>query len=271
MGYRLGKSGLLLVYALLILVPLIAVVLTSLKTNAEVYRHPLGLPASLQWHHYTDLFFDQSMGIYFKNSVIVTFVSVTLTLFLSSLIAFSITRMSGKRGQWLFLFFTLGLFVPAQVNMIPLYAMMADWNLTNSLLGLILVNTASTLSVGVFILTGFMKTIPKELFEAGTMDGAGNWRLYRHIGIPVSLPSLAATAIFLFVMHWNDLLYPLLLVTRDEYKTLPLALLQFQGEYTTQFPLLFTGVLIASAPMILIYVFLQRYFVMGVTAGSVKG
>jgi raffinose/stachyose/melibiose transport system permease protein len=134
-----------------------------------------------------------------------------------------------------------------------------------------LVNISVTLPVAVFILSGFMKTLPKELFEACTIDGANNWLIYRKIAIPLSLPSISATAIFLFVMHWNDLLYPLLFITKDDRKTLPLALLEFQGEYLTNYPMLFTGVMIASAPMILTYLFLQRYFIAGMTAGSVKG
>ncbi|MCD5323241.1 carbohydrate ABC transporter permease [Pontibacillus sp. HN14] len=114
-------------------------------------------------------------------------------------------------------------------------------------------------------------TIPKGLFEASCIDGSNNWKMYTSIALPLSLPSLSATAIFLFVMHWNDLLYPLLFITKDEYKTLPLGLLEFQGQYMTNFPMLFTGVMIASAPMIIAYVFLQRYFIAGMTAGSVKG
>ena len=155
--------------------------------------------------------------------------------------------------------------------MIPLYQLVFDLGLTNSLTGLIIVNTSVTLPVAVFILTGFMKSLPKSLFEASTIDGASNWQMYTKIAMPLSLPSLSATAIFLFVMVWNDLLYPLLFITNKEYKTLPLALLEFQGEYMTNYPMLFTGVMIASAPMVIAYIFLQRYFIAGMTAGSVKG
>lgn len=211
------------------------------------------------------------MAGYFINSTIVTLFSVSLTLFFASLIAFGISRLNNWIGNLLFGLFTLGMMVPAQVNMVPLYSLMLDLNLTNSLLGLILVNIAVTLPIAVFILTGFMKTLPKELFEASTIDGAGNWQMYIKVALPLSLPSLSATAIFLFVMHWNDLLYPLLFITDNAYKTLPLALLEFQGEYSTNYPMLFTGVIIASAPMVIAYVFLQRFFVAGMTAGALKG
>lgn len=211
------------------------------------------------------------MAGYFMNSVIVTLFSVTFTLIFASMIAFGITRLSSWLGNIMFTLFTLGMMVPAQVIMVPLYSLMLDLNLTNSLVGLILVNVSTTLPIAVFILTGFMKTLPKELFEASTIDGAGNWQMFTKVAIPLSLPSLSATAIFLFVMHWNDLLYPLLFITDNAYKTLPLALLEFQGQYSTNYPMLFTGVIIASAPMVIAYVFLQRFFVAGMTAGAVKG
>ncbi|MRX70775.1 ABC transporter permease subunit [Bacillus lacus] len=265
------KGGLLILYALLIIIPVLSIFFTTFKTPAEMYKNVLGIPENISPENYTSLVANESMGTYFTNSVTVTICSVILTLFLSSLIAFSITRLGKTIGNGFFILFLLGMMVPAQVNMIPLYQLMVELGLTNSLAGLIIVNTAVTMPVGVFILTGFMKSLPSSLFEASSIDGASNWKMYTKIAIPLSLPSLAATAIFLFVMHWNDLLYPLLLITDDQYKTLPLALLDFQGEYMTNYPMLFTGVILASAPMVIAYLFLQRYFIAGMTAGSVKG
>ncbi|MDZ5711400.1 carbohydrate ABC transporter permease [Jeotgalibacillus haloalkalitolerans] len=262
---------LLALFAAAIIVPMLVVIFTTFKSTAEVFSNIMGLPSSWSIENYVSIFVEQPMAKYFMNSVIVTLFSVSITLILASFIAYSVTRMFGWIGVVIFSLFTIGMMVPAQVNMIPLYQLVFDLGLTNSLLGLILVNTAVTLPVAVFILSGFMKSLPKSLFEAATIDGANEWKMYYKIALPLSVPSLAATAIFLFVMHWNDLLYPLLFITNNDYKTLPLALLEFQGEYATNYPLLFTGVLIASAPMIIAYIFLQRYFIAGITAGSVKG
>jgi raffinose/stachyose/melibiose transport system permease protein len=262
----------LIVYALLILIPLLVVVLTSVKTLQETFANPIGFPeGGLKFDNYAAIFQEQTMAGYFMNSTIVTLFSVSFTLLLAAMIAYGITRLNNWMGNILFTLFTLGMMIPAQVIMVPLYSLMLNFGLTNSLVGLILVNISSTLPIAVFILTGFMKTLPKELFEAATIDGAGNWQTFVKVAIPLSLPSLSATAIFLFVMHWNDLLYPLLFITDNAYKTLPLALLEFQGQYSTNYPMLFTGVIIASAPMIVAYVFLQRFFVAGMTAGAVKG
>ncbi|PRO65857.1 carbohydrate ABC transporter permease [Alkalicoccus urumqiensis] len=261
-----------LIYALLVIIPITMVILTSMKTMSETFENPLGLPGEgVNIANYIDIFRSETMLGYFINSSVVTLASVSFTLMFAAMIAFAITRLTNWIGTIVFLLFTLGMMVPAQVNMVPLYNVVLQLGLTNSLLGLILVNISVTMPVAVFILTGFMKTLPKELFEASTIDGAGEWKMFTSVVIPLSLPSLSATAIFLFVMHWNDLLYPLLFITDNNYKTLPLALLEFQGQYATNYPMLFTGVMIASAPMVLAYIFLQRYFVAGMTAGAVKG
>lgn len=271
MGYKFFKTGTILLYAFLVLIPILAIFMTTFKTPAEMYENILALPNSFGINNYVDIFREQNMGMYFKNSIIVTAVSVSCTIFFASLVAYAVTRLGGWRSNLIFGFFVIGMMVPAQVNMIPLYQLVFDLGLTNSLLGLMIVNIAVTMPVATFILTGFMKSLPRSLFEASAIDGATNWQIYSKVVLPLSLPSLSATSIFLFVMHWNDLLYPLLFITKDDYKTLPLALLEFQGEYITNYPMLFSGVIVASAPMIIAYVFLQRYFIAGMTAGAVKG
>jgi len=116
-----------------------------------------------------------------------------------------------------------------------------------------------------------MRTLPAELFEAVSIDGAGPWRTFRSVVVPMSVPSLAATAIFLLVIQWNDLLYPLVFITDPGKRTLPLALLDFQGQFLTNYPVLFAGVIVASLPIVLAYAFLQRFFIAGMSAGAVKG
>src|SRR5690625_5212890 len=187
------------------------------------------------------------------------------------MVSFVIMRLSNWKGALLYGLFILGLMIPNQVNMIPLYGVLDNLGLLNSLLGLILVTVTSTMSVSVFIIGGFMVTISKDMVEAGALDGASEWQLYTRIAIPLSLPSMAVAGIFVTVISWNDLLYPLLFIHSPGLKTLPLALLGFQGEYLSNYPMIFTGVVIASIPMIVAYVFLQKYFVEGITAGAIKG
>lgn len=261
----------LAIYAVLIVVPLAVVVFTALKTTTQMYADPFGLPTDPTLSNFTELLGGDRLGRSLANSAIVTVVSVSATLLLTSLASFAIVRLGGRAGTVIYVLFALGLAVPAQVAMIPQYVIFRQLGLTNSLLGLILINIAVTCSVAIFILTGFFQTLPKELFEAAEVDGASNWHIFWQIALPISAPSVAAVAIFLFVMHWNDLLYPLLFITDPEKATLPKALLDFKGEYSTNYPMLFAGVIIASIPMVVAYVFLQRWFVAGMTAGSLKG
>lgn len=267
----LFKQSLLLIYALLIIVPLSLVFFATFKNTAQLYNDPIGLPPQWDLNNYFQLFSSHNMFLYFKNSVVVTFTSVFLILLLGSMISYAIIRLPKYIGNLLFSFVTLGMMIPVQVNMIPTYILLARLKMLNSHLGLIIVTVATLLPICVFILTGFMKTLPQGLIEAAMIDGASHWKIYSKIIIPLSLPSLAAAAIFCFVITWNDLLYPMLLLKTGSLKTLPVALLQFQGEYLTNYPLIFSGVVVASLPMIIIYVFLQRYFVEGMTAGSIKG
>jgi raffinose/stachyose/melibiose transport system permease protein len=123
----------------------------------------------------------------------------------------------------------------------------------------------------VFILTTFFRQLPTDMFESAAMDGAGYLRQYFSIALPLSAPAMSATAIFLLVIVWNDLLYPLLLVTEESRRTLPLTLLAYQGEFFADYTMIFTGVLVASAPMVILYIALQRFFIAGLTSGAVKG
>lgn len=271
MIFTLGRRAILFLYALLIIVPLLVVLFGSVKTQPQLFANPFLPGSNPQVDNYSEVIMEQGIGRALLNSAIVTGSSVTLTLILGSLAAYGIARIPGWKGMLIFGFLILGMAIPAQANMIPQRVLFQNLGLLDTLLGLVLINIAITLPVATFIMGGFMKTLPRSLFEASSIDGAGPFHVYLRIALPLSAPSIAATAIFLFVIHWNDLLYPLLFIQSPSKRTLPLALLSFQGEFLTNYPLLFTGVVIASLPVVVAYVFLQRYFVAGMTAGATKG
>lgn len=271
MTWRLGRGAGLAVYALIIVVPLLVVLLGTFRTTQELFAAPLGLPTAPTLQNYATVLADGQITVALRNSVIVTTCVVLLTLALAAAAAYAFARMRGWLAVAAYGFVVAGLAVPVQAAMVPQFVLFDLLGLTDSLFGLIVVQTVVGLPVAVFILTGFMRSLPRELFEAADLDGSGTWRTFTSIVLPLSTPSLAAAAIFLLVISWNDLLYPLLFITDPANRTLPLALLGFTGEYLTDYPLLFTGVVVASAPLALAYVFLQRWFVAGLTAGSVKG
>jgi raffinose/stachyose/melibiose transport system permease protein len=269
-GRSIGEKAMLGVLAVLIAIPALVVLLSSFKTQGQIIKNPLSLPTKPSLDGYRSAQ-DTNILRALRNSVIVVVFSVPLTVLFASMTAFVVARMNNWRSRAIFIFFSIGLAIPAQVIGVQQSALFIDLKLNNSFKGLILINIAATLPVSIFILTGFMRTLPKELFEAATIDGASSWRSYRSVAIPLSMPSVAAVGIFLFVMHWNDLFYPYLLISDNAKATLPVAISSFRGEFSTNYPGLFAGLAIASAPMIAAYVFAQRWFVAGLTSGAVKG
>jgi len=271
MGYKFARGGLLTIFAVMIVVPVLVVLLGTFKSMQQLFDSPFGLPESWSIRNYVDVLTQHNMGQAFINSTVVTASSVFLTLFISSMAAYGIARLRGWKSVLIFGFLVLGMSVPAQANMIPQYVLFGRLGLLNNLLGLILINVVTGIPVSTFIMGSFMKTLPHEMFEAAAVDGVGPARAYYRIALPLSGPSIAAAAIFLFVIQWNELLYPLLFIQSPDKQTIPLRLLGFQGEFLTNYPLLFTGVAIASIPITIAYVLLQRYFVEGMTSGAVKG
>lgn len=261
----------LLTFALLVVAPLSLVVFTTFKTTRELYAAPLAPPTTLRLDAYRDLLARASMGTYFRNSIVVTLATVVIVLLLGSLVAHAIARSRSWKATALFAFFVAGLMVAPQVYMSPLFVVVDYLGLVNRLPGVVLVTAASQLPIAVLILTGFMRSIPLDLLDAAQVDGASEWGLYRRVVVPLTAPAFATLGIFSLVITWNDLLFPLLFLRSDQVRTLPLALLSFRGEYVTNYPVLFAGVVLATLPLLLAYVFLQRYFIEGMTAGSVKG
>ena len=271
MLYKSTKNFLLTAFAFIVLIPCSIVVLGTFKTDAEIYSTPLALPKTWTLNNFRTLFDSGGLITPFKNSVIVSMSSVFITLLLASMAAYAIARSVTISGKVLFFLFTLGLAIPGQVNIIPIFHLFVNLHLNNSLIGLILVNIALTLPISIFILSAFFRDLPKEMFECAGMDGAGQFRIYRSIALPLSKPALGATAIFLFVICWNDLLYPLMLITETGKKTLPLVLIDYKGEYFASYSMQFAAILVASLPMVVMYLFMQRTFQAGLTAGAVKG
>ena len=271
MVYKIFKNSLLSLFAAAIIIPTSIVILGTFKTDLEIYTKPLALPKSFNLDNFKALFADGQMLTPFKNSVIVSVFSVFFTLLFASMVAFAISRSITITGKVLFGLFALGLAIPGQINIVPIFTLFVKLGLNNSLLGLILVNIALTLPISVFIITAFFKDLPKEMFESAGLDGANHWRIYRSIALPLARPAVGATGIFLFVITWNDLLYPLMLINEASKKTLPLVLIDFKGEFATSYSMLFTAIIVASIPMVVMYIVAQKSFIAGLTAGAVKG
>lgn len=271
MFLRVFRTILLAGFSFVIIVPLLLVAFTSLKTTGQFYLDPLGLPLKWNFDNFKALFHGQPMWAYFLNSVVITASTVVLELLLATMISYGILRSGKRLSRGMYALFAVGLTIPSQINMVPIYLLMHKLGLTNTLSGLVAVTLALLMPLSVFMLAGFMRALPREIIEAGSIDGASEWRLMVQIAVPLSAPYLAATAAFLSVIVWNDLLFPMLLINAKNKLTLPLAMLQFRGEFVANYTMLMTGVVVTSLPMIVLYVFLQKYFISGALAGSLKG
>jgi raffinose/stachyose/melibiose transport system permease protein len=271
MIYRFGRTAIHAFALGMILAPVSIILLATFKQDLEILINPFSLPENFSLSNYSQLTRTTGITQSAWNSTKVTLISVSLTLALASMTSYAIARLTKVNGAILFSLFALGLTIPAQVNILPIFILFNDLGLTNSHFGLILANLVSALPISVFIITAFFRELPKEMIEAAEIDGASHLRVFLKIILPLSTPALGATSIFLFVIFWNDLLFPLLLLSQKDLHTLPLTLLGFRGEFYTSYSLLFTGVVIASAPLVVMYLFMQRYFVAGLTSGAVKG
>jgi len=262
---------LLVLLVIIIVGPFLILLSTALKTNAEVFKDPLGLPKVIRFTAFTTVIKDPRMLRYFLNSIIITVTTNVILTVLAVGASYAVARFTGWFGTALFGFFTMGMMIPTQVNMVPLYLLMSKIGLTNSYAGIIMVYIGFAMSFSVMVMSSFMRTLPASLLEAALLDGCGEGRTLMYIVAPLSMPSIATVVTFNFVWVWNDLFFPLMLLTRERMRTLPLGLLQYTGEYMSNYPVLFAGVLVAAVPMALVYMFMQRYFVEGLTAGAIKG
>ena len=220
------------------------------------------------WNNYTDLFDKFSFGTYLWNSVFITVVATALTLLFNSMAAFALSKYRFKGQKFVFLLIIATLMIPPTIILVPVFLVINQVGLLNSLWGVILPAVATP--TGVFLLRQYMLTIPDELIEAARMDHASEWRIYWRIVLPLSAPALAVLAIFSVMWRWNDFLLPLIVLSQNEFFTLQLALNSFQGELNTQWHYLLAMTVITLLPVTLVFAFLQRYITTGIAGAGVK-
>lgn len=270
---RRGPFGyvVLIVAALLALVPFLFAVLGSLRTAGQISADPLGLPDPVIWDNYAAVLGGDVFWRPLLNSILVGVCTVVFVLVSGTLATFALSRFGFRGRESVYGFFTLGLLFPAAVAILPLYLMLRQLDLLNTPLGVALPQAAFALPVTIVILRPFFQSIPKELEEAASMDGAGPMRFFAQILLPMSVPALITVSILALVTSWNGYLLPLLILTDPQTWTLPLGLAQFSGSYTFDTARVLAYAVLAMMPTILAYGIAERYIVQGMTAGAVKG
>ncbi len=256
------------VLSLTILVPLYFTVVTALKTPAEAGT--FSLPTSWQWHNFVDAWNKVNYPKAALNSGIVTVCAVVITLLTNTFVAYAVARNMDKRFfRFLYYFFIAAMFVPFPVVMLPIAKQFGSWHMDN-VIGLILLYVVLGLGTNLFIATGFIRSIPTALEEAARLDGAGTWRIFWTIIFPLMGPINATIAITTALWAWNDFLLPLIVLTDQSSQTIPLAQYVFSSQFATNYPMAFSSYLMALAPILIVYLFAQKWVISGVMRGAVK-
>lgn len=262
---------LLVVFAIVWLMPFVTIVLSATRTQGDLISNGVfSIPENVRWQNFVDAWNTGGFTDYFKNSLLLIVVKVPLGILIASLAAYPLAKMRFPGRDWIFIYFLIGLAVPVQVTLQPLLVMMKNLGIANSLAALIPPYLAFGLPFQIFVMRGFFRLLPNELLEAARVDGASNTSIFFRIMLPLSLPALATLAIIDTLATWNEFLIALVLISGTASRTVPVGLLQFQGEFSSQYTLLMAGVLISILPVVAVFIFLQRYFVAGLT-GGVKG
>lgn len=264
-------------YLAWVVFPMIWVVYSSFKEDSAILNSPLALPAwaEVDGESYDRAWREARLGEYFLNSAVVTSASVGLILLLGSMAAYALSRFHHPLGQVAYTLFLAGLMIPAQLAMVPLFFELRALGLLDSRLGLVLVYTANGLPFAVFILAGFFRGIPRTLYEAAVVDGCSEATAFWRVMLPLARPGLVTVAIFQFIGIWKEYFFAFMLVGGGSgaAKTLPLGLanLAITAQYQSNYGLLFSGIVVVTVPILLIYVLLQGQLVRGITAGALKG
>jgi raffinose/stachyose/melibiose transport system permease protein len=255
----------------IVFVPVVMLVFSALKTRGQAMTNPYTLPIPPQWDNFIGILSSSNFWTMLRNSLIVMVASTIAVLFVCSLAAFVFARMKFRRKDLAFNILTLGLMFPINVAILPVYLLIRQMGLPNTLFGIILVQTAFGLSGNILILRGFFMAIPVELEDAAYIDGCTTFDFFWRILLPLAKPALAAVGALTMIVSWNDLLVPLVLIDKETLWTLPLGTMQFQGQYGMDVSLVAAFTTLSALPTILFYFFAERQIVSGLTAGAVKG
>jgi len=263
---------LLIIGVLITVFPFLYMVSTALKGPVYVFEYPPRLiPAQPTLDNFVAAWTSKRFDRYFLNSLLVTISSTLLVVLFSSMMAFAFARFEFLFKRPLYYSVMIFMMMPAMTLIVPQFMLASKLNLLNSLPGLVLVYVAQNLSLNTFLLKGFLEQVPRELEEAARMDGASSWTVYWRIMLPLSKPALATAAIFSSLGAWDEYVWALTVLNDPTKRTLPVGIAAFHGRFYSDWGLVFAASLIAIAPIIALFIILQRYFIKGVISGAIKG
>ncbi len=270
----LGQSGIhlfLILVSVSCIFPLLWMIGSALKTQQTVFSDMRLFPAQLHWENFYTAWTEGGFGIYFFNSIFYTVTVVAGIVFISSLAAYAFSRLEFPGKNFFFLMFLVAMMIPLPGSFVPLYVLLVKLHLVNTRIGYILAMINVGLSLSIFLLKTFFDKLPKDLEDAGRIDGCSKFGIYWHVAMPMARPALAVVIIFNALNVWNEYILAMLIFSSKSLMPLQRGLMVFQGAHITQYPLLMSGITITVLPIILIYLFMQRHIISGLTAGAVRG
>lgn len=269
-GHALLVHAALVVLTLLSLAPLLWMLSVSFMPTGGASRFPPPLlPDVPTLDNYRALFQRIGMGGYFLNSVLVSSAITLLSLLINAMAGYAFAKLRFAGRERIFKALLAALVIPSQVTMLPLFLMLKEMGLVNSYAGVVIPGLASIF--GIFLVRQYARSIPDELMEAARIDGAGEWRIFFRIVLPMLKPVLVTLAIFTFMGSWNDFMWPLIVLTDQTHQTLPVALASLSREHIQDVEMMMAGAVLTVTPVLLLFLVLQRYYIQGLLLGSVKG
>lgn len=261
----------MIVVGLIFLAPFYFLFVNSVKPFGEILKNAASWPSQFHWENYSKAWELARFSEAFRNSVIITVISVILITLFSAMAAYRMVRADTKFNRLLLLLFVAAMVVPFQTIMIPVLKVVNTLGVNNSILGLLLTNLGLSLPLAVFLFHGFVKSVPLEIEEAATVDGCNPFTVFFRIVLPLLKPMMMTIIVLNALAIWNDYLLPSLILQKPELRTIPLATYSFFGQYTKQWDMALPALAIGILPIVAFYLQLQRYIVEGIAAGSVKG
>ena len=257
------------VFSLIALLPVVGIVLTALQDPGGLAT--FGSFDGVHLGNFADAWREGNFGSYLKSSVIVAVSVVAVAVVLSILSGYAFGLMRFRGSEVLFYVFLLGLIIPTEAMIVPLYYDLRDLSLTDTYWALILPQIGTSVAFGTFWMRAYFRSVPRSLVEAARIDGASSWFVLWRVLLPLARPAVLTMTVLLFMWTWNEFLLALVMVTDENLRTAPLGLSFFQGRNQTNLTLLAAGAVIVATPVVILYVFLQRHFIRGMLSGAVKG
>ncbi|MBE5851091.1 MAG: carbohydrate ABC transporter permease [Lachnospiraceae bacterium] len=261
----------LILLAIIYIVPLLWVLVTSLKNDSTLMLSPWAMPAKLEWSNYEFAWTKGHLGTAMLNSLIVCGSTLVISMIFGSMAAFAIAKLRWKLSKLTMYYFLIGMMIPIHTILIPLFVQFSGWGMSNTLMGIIIPYITFSLPITIYIMVGFFEGIPNELFEAACIDGCSVYKMFGTVAIPLAKTGFMVTGLMSFVSNWNELLVAMVFISKEAKKTLPVSLTKFVGPYHTNYCQMFAAIMIAIIPTIIAYVAFANQIVEGLTAGAVKG